>query len=72
MEHAVREGNQVYDFLRGRHRYKDEVASAMRHTVYVQAYRPALAARAYRLQHIRWPVWKGRLRALRAKLKGRG
>jgi len=72
MEHAVREGNHVYDFLRGRHRYKEEVASATRHTVYVQAYRPTFAARAYRLQHIRWPVWKGRLRALRAKLKGRG
>lgn len=72
MEHAMREGNHVYDFLRGRHRYKDEVASATRHTVYVQAYRSTLAARAYRLQHIRWPVWKSRLRALRAKLKGRG
>jgi CelD/BcsL family acetyltransferase involved in cellulose biosynthesis len=72
MEHAIGEGNRVYDFLRGRHRYKDEVASATRHTVYVQAYRPTLAARAYRLQHIRWPVWKGRLRALRARLKGRG
>ncbi|HLS85816.1 MAG TPA: GNAT family N-acetyltransferase [Burkholderiales bacterium] len=72
IEHAIGEGNRVYDFLRGRHRYKDEVATASRSTVFVHAYRPTLAGAAYRLRHLRWPAWKRRLAALRPKRRAWG
>lgn len=47
-EHAIREGNSVFDFLRGDHRYKDELATGTRETVFLAGYRRTPAALAYR------------------------
>jgi len=39
IEHAISEGHKVLDFLRGEHRYKDELATGERETVYLTAFR---------------------------------
>lgn len=65
LEHAIGEGNEVFDFLRGEHRYKDELASGYRDTLAVRIFRPTLGALAYRLRRIWLPSWKARLRGAR-------
>ncbi len=69
LEHAIAEGNEVFDFLRGEHRYKGELATGSRETRFVRVFRPTLAARAYRLRVLRLPAWKARLKALALRLK---
>jgi CelD/BcsL family acetyltransferase involved in cellulose biosynthesis len=39
VEHAIGEGNKVLDFLRGDHRYKDELATGERETRYLTGFR---------------------------------
>ena len=59
LEHAIGEGNVVFDFLRGEHRYKDQLATGYRTTRCVRVFRNTRAALAYRLRRI----WLPRLRA---------
>ncbi|MFN2645875.1 MAG: GNAT family N-acetyltransferase [Burkholderiales bacterium] len=61
VEHAIGEGNEIFDFLRGEHRYKDQLASAYRSTLCVRIFRNSIAAFAYRLRRIWLPTWKARL-----------
>jgi CelD/BcsL family acetyltransferase involved in cellulose biosynthesis len=61
LEHAIGEGNQVFDFLKGEHRYKDQVATGHRNTLGVRAFRNTPGAMAYRLRKIWLPQWKARL-----------
>jgi CelD/BcsL family acetyltransferase involved in cellulose biosynthesis len=48
LEHAIGEGNAVFDFLRGEHTYKQLLATGCRETVSVIAFRHTLGAVAYR------------------------
>lgn len=52
IEHAIAEGNEVLDFLRGEHRYKNELATGERETASVSAYRPTSGAWIYRTRRI--------------------
>jgi len=61
IEHAIGEGNEVFDFLRGEHMYKDQLANGTREARYVSAFRPNLRALAYRLRRLHLPAWKARL-----------
>jgi CelD/BcsL family acetyltransferase involved in cellulose biosynthesis len=61
IEHAIGEGHEVFDFLRGEHMYKDQLANGTRETRYVTAFRPNARASAYRLRRIHLPAWKARL-----------
>ena len=61
IEHAIGEGNEVFDFLRGEHMYKDQLANGTRQTRYVTAFRPNARALAYRVRRVHLPAWKARL-----------
>lgn len=52
LEHAIGEGNEIFDFLRGEHDYKDRLATDWRETVCVSAYRPTIGAAAFRARHL--------------------
>ncbi|HEX7053095.1 MAG TPA: GNAT family N-acetyltransferase [Burkholderiales bacterium] len=60
-EHAIGEGNAVFDFLRGDHGYKDQLATDHRETVSVRVFRATPGALAYRLRRVWLPRWKARL-----------
>ena len=61
LEHAVGEGNEVFDFLKGEHRYKDELATGYRETRGVRVFRNTLGGIAYRLRRVLLPSWKAQL-----------
>jgi CelD/BcsL family acetyltransferase involved in cellulose biosynthesis len=61
LEHAIGEGNEVFDFLRGEHRYKNELATGHRTTSCVRVFRATPGALAYRLRRIWLPLAKARL-----------
>jgi CelD/BcsL family acetyltransferase involved in cellulose biosynthesis len=61
IEHAIAEGNEVFDFLRGEHMYKGQLANASRETRWVTIFRPNARALAYRLRRVHLPAWKARL-----------
>jgi len=61
LEHAIGEGNVVFDFLKGEHRYKDQLATAYRNTLGVRVFRNSPGALAYRLRRIWLPRLKARL-----------
>ena len=61
LEHAIGEGNEIFDFLRGEHRYKDQLATGYRDTPCLRVFRSSLGALAYRLRRIWLPIWKARL-----------
>jgi CelD/BcsL family acetyltransferase involved in cellulose biosynthesis len=61
IEHAIAEGNEVFDFLRGKHMYKDQIANGNRETHYVAFFRPNVRALAYRLRHVHLPAWKAQM-----------
>jgi len=61
LEHAIGEGNVVFDFLRGEHRYKDQLATGHRETQCVRVFHRTGAALAYGLRRIWLPLWKARL-----------
>jgi CelD/BcsL family acetyltransferase involved in cellulose biosynthesis len=64
LEHAIGEGDSVFDFLRGEHAYKDALASGERETVFVKCYRRTPRAMAWRLASEQLPALKARLRPL--------
>ena len=65
-ESAIGEGNKVLDFLRGDHRYKDELATGERETVFVTAFRARPGSLVYVMRRMLLP----RLKAyVLAKLK---
>lgn len=61
LEHAIGEGNVAFDFLRGEHRYKDQLATDYRETLGVRVFHDTLGALAYRLRRIWLPLLKARL-----------
>jgi CelD/BcsL family acetyltransferase involved in cellulose biosynthesis len=61
LEHAIAEGNEAFDFLRGEHRYKDELATGHRDTQCVRVFHLTPGALAYRLRRIWLPLLKARL-----------
>ena len=61
LEHAIGEGNEVFDFLKGEHRYKDQLATGHRATRGVRVFRNTLGGLAYRLRRIWLPQWKARV-----------
>jgi len=61
LEHAIGEGNEVFDFLKGEHRYKDQLATGHRATRGVRVFRNTLGGIAYRLRRVLLPLWKARL-----------
>ncbi|MFZ5892881.1 MAG: GNAT family N-acetyltransferase [Myxococcota bacterium] len=64
IEHAIGEGMKTLDFLRGEHRYKDELATGQRETVQVTAFRQTPGAWVYRTRRQILPALKAK--ALRA------
>jgi CelD/BcsL family acetyltransferase involved in cellulose biosynthesis len=60
LEHAMAEGNEVFDFLRGEHRYKDELGTGHRETGYVAVFRPKVRAWVYRLRKVHLPRWRSK------------
>ncbi len=60
-EHAIGEGNVAFDFLKGEHRYKDQLATGYRTTLGVRVFRNTPGAVAYRLRRIWLPLLKARL-----------
>lgn len=58
LEHAIGEGNTVFDFLRGEHRYKEEMATGNRETVALTVYRRTTGALAYRARREHVPAAK--------------
>jgi CelD/BcsL family acetyltransferase involved in cellulose biosynthesis len=58
VEHAIREGNAVFDFLRGEHEYKTQWGKSMRETRALTAYRSGLGAAVYRMREERIPAVK--------------
>jgi len=69
IEHAIGEGNKVLDFLKGDHRYKDELASGERETRYLTAFRLRPGAVVYRLRRMILPTLKARLRQVAEKIR---
>jgi CelD/BcsL family acetyltransferase involved in cellulose biosynthesis len=61
LEHAIGEGNEVFDFLKGEHRYKDQLATGHRATRGVRVFRNTPGGIAYRLRRVLLPQWKARL-----------
>jgi CelD/BcsL family acetyltransferase involved in cellulose biosynthesis len=62
LEHAIGEGNTVFDFLRGEHAYKTQWGKSVCTTHTFTAYRRSLAARLYRLQSEQIPGMKSYLK----------
>jgi CelD/BcsL family acetyltransferase involved in cellulose biosynthesis len=61
LEHAIGEGNEIFDFLKGEHRYKDQLATGHRATRGVRVFRNTAGGLAYRLRRVLLPLWKARL-----------
>jgi CelD/BcsL family acetyltransferase involved in cellulose biosynthesis len=64
LEHAIAEGNEIVDFLRGEHEYKERLASDRRETLRVSAFRPTVGAAAFRARHVVLKRAKAKLREL--------
>jgi len=58
IEHAIGEGQKVLDFLKGDHRYKEELSSGERETLFVTAFRLTPRALVYRLRRVFLPAAK--------------
>ena len=71
VEHAIREGNQVFDFLRGDHEYKNQWGKSTRDTHTLTAYRPGLRAFVYRVREERVPAAKRLVKRLLPFLRRR-
>jgi CelD/BcsL family acetyltransferase involved in cellulose biosynthesis len=69
VEHAIGEGHAVLDFLRGEHRYKDELATGERETLYLTAFRRRPGALVYRARREILPVVKRQLKGALARLR---
>jgi CelD/BcsL family acetyltransferase involved in cellulose biosynthesis len=64
IQHAIEEGNEIFDFLRGEHGYKDHLASGDRVTEIVTVPRATPAGRAWHLRHRVVPALKEQVRPL--------
>jgi CelD/BcsL family acetyltransferase involved in cellulose biosynthesis len=71
VEHAIGEKQTVLDFLRGDHRYKDELATGERETVQLEVFRPTLGAYLYRTRRIFLPAMKATMKASLLQLRQR-
>jgi CelD/BcsL family acetyltransferase involved in cellulose biosynthesis len=69
IEHAIGEGHRILDFLKGEHRYKDEVASGQRETLYLTAFRMRLGGFVYRARRFVLPALKARVLATLRRLR---
>jgi len=69
VEHAIGEKHKILDFLKGDHRYKDELASGERETVSVTAFRNTPGAWAYRARRIYLPAAKARFLELKRRFR---
>lgn len=58
VEHAIGEGHKVLDFLRGDHRYKEELATGERETMFLTAFRLRPGAWLYRARRLVLPALK--------------
>ena len=58
IEHAIGEGNEAFDFLRGEHRYKDDLATRHRETRNQAVFAATPAALAYRARRVWLPLLK--------------
>jgi CelD/BcsL family acetyltransferase involved in cellulose biosynthesis len=70
LEHAIGEGNAVFDFLRGEHSYKQMLATGSRETVSVTAFRQTLGAVAHRARSSYLAKAKAKARQLVSALQG--
>ena len=61
LQHAIEEGNEAWDFLRGEHRYKDELATSHRETAGLDVFAATPAALASRARRVWLPRLKARL-----------
>jgi CelD/BcsL family acetyltransferase involved in cellulose biosynthesis len=61
VEHAIGEGHKVLDFLRGDHRYKDELATGERETVQLTAFHRGVGSWVYRARRTYLPAVKAQL-----------
>ncbi len=71
IEHAIGEGNRVWDFLRGEHAYKAEWGNGLRNTLSVTVQRRGLAAWMHQARTLHLPALKAFARALLRRPKGR-
>jgi CelD/BcsL family acetyltransferase involved in cellulose biosynthesis len=69
IEQAISEGFKVLDFLQGEHRYKDELASGERETVFVTAFGVSLGAWAFRARYHVLPAVKAHVKTLLDRLR---
>jgi CelD/BcsL family acetyltransferase involved in cellulose biosynthesis len=67
IEHALNEGNTVFDMLRGEYEYKTQWAKEVRETRLLEAQRATLTTFAHRLRHEQLPLLKRYLKSLRAE-----
>lgn len=58
LEHAIAEGNEIFDFLRGEHMYKDRLATGYRKTLTITALRRSVGAYAWKCAHRTLPSLK--------------
>ena len=61
LQHAIEEGNEAWDFLRGEHRYKEELATSHRETTGLDVFAATPAALASRARRVWLPDLKARL-----------
>jgi CelD/BcsL family acetyltransferase involved in cellulose biosynthesis len=59
IEHAISEGNERFDFLRGEHSYKEQLATGTRTTVSLTVLRRGIRPAVYQLCRMALP-WSGR------------
>jgi CelD/BcsL family acetyltransferase involved in cellulose biosynthesis len=64
VEHAIKEGNRVFDFLRGEHDYKNQWGKCSRETYTLTAYRPGPGASLFRARTERIPALRRRVKRL--------
>jgi CelD/BcsL family acetyltransferase involved in cellulose biosynthesis len=69
VEHAIGEGNEVLDFLRGDHQYKEEIATGERKTVNFTALRFRPGALVYRTRRMYLPELKARALQLAQRMR---
>jgi len=69
VESAMGEGHKVLDFLRGDHRYKDEIATGERETIFVTVFRQTPGAWAHRIRRLYLPAIRVRALELARRLR---
>lgn len=62
IEHAIKEGNSVFDFLRGEHEYKNQWADKNQDTVFVLGYKRTPRSLAHAIRYELIPALKRRIK----------